>query len=304
MLRLSAAIAASALLVTVSNVGCSSNQAPVGDGCVGENAAALKTCAKGTTITGVDISYYQGDVSWAQIKGSGRQFGFTRISDGLKHPDTRFEQNWLAMKSVGLVRGSYQYFRASQDVGLQVQLVIDALADAGGLQAGDLPPVLDLESSDGVGATEVVARAKAWLAAVETTIHAKPIVYTSAAMSDVIGNAFSGYVLWVAHYTTGCPLMPAGWNDWQFWQNSESGTVPGVSGGADTDFFNGTLPELQALTLTSTGVAPRTAPAIRQTGPSFAGRNTPNDGSQGATIGHGDPSDTAETQSAPLTPCR
>lgn len=289
-------------------VGCSSAEAPVGDGCVGSGSEALKTCAKGTTLSGVDVSSYQGTVSWSKVKGAGTTFAFARISDGLNSVDSKFAQNWPAMKAAGIVRGSYQYFRPGQDAGLQAQMVIDKLAAAGGLQPGDLPPVLDLETADGLAASVVVTKAKAWLAKVEAATKVKPIVYTAAFMSNVIGTSFGGYTLWVANYQTTCPTMPSGWTDWQFWQHSDSGTVAGISGGVDSDYFNGTLAQLNALT-----VAPASAPqAPRVDMTAFAGEtdlafggNKPKDGSEGATLGDGNAANNgSQTESATVTPCR
>lgn len=309
MKRLSAIVAVAALLTcAMYAAGCSSSDPAPGDGCVGSGSEALKTCAKGSTLTGVDVSAYQGTVNWSQIKGSGRQFAFVRISDGLNSPDSKFAQNWPAMKAVGIVRGSYQFFRPSQDAGLQAQMVLDKLAAAGGLKPGDLPPVLDLESADGLASSVVVAKAKVWLAKIEAAIHVKPIVYTAAFMSDVIGTSFGGYTLWVANYTTACPTMPSGWTDWQFWQNADNGSVPGISGNVDTDFFNGTLPQLKTLTINGAtppsdagSDAPDHASFTLDTN-TFVGADKPNDGSEGATLGSGTP--TQETNSAPLTPCR
>ena len=287
--------------------GCSSSDPAPTDGCVGSGSAALKTCAQGTTITGVDVSVYQGNVNWSQIKGSGRQFAFVRISDGLNSPDTKFAQNWPGMKAAGMVRGAYQFFRPSQDAGLQAQMVLDKLAAAGGLMPGDLPPVLDLESADSLASSVVVAQAKVWLTKIEAAIKVKPIVYTAAFMSSVIGTNFGGYTLWVANYGTTCPTMPSGWTDWHFWQNADNGNVPGISGGVDTDFFNGTLAGLQALT-----IKPATPPGGGVTPPSagevvavdthaIASGDQPNDGSQGATLGSGTP---PVTTGAPLKPCQ
>jgi lysozyme len=312
MARLSAAVAVGALLTgaVLSTVGCSSADAPASEGCVESGSAALKTCAKGATITGVDVSSYQGTVSWTQIKGSGRAFGIARISDGLNSVDAKFAQNWPAMKSAGIVRGSYQYFRPSQDAGLQAQLVLDKLAAAGGLKPGDLPPVLDLESADGLAPSIVVAKAKAWLAKIEAAIHVKPIVYTAAFMSPTIGTSFGGYTLWVANYGTTCPTMPSGWSDWQIWQNSDSGSVAGIAGNVDTDFFNGTLADLKTHTLK----APTAPPAGGVAAAPFDGTsditgnhdldfggNKTNDGSEGATLGNSTPP--ATTDGAPITPC-
>jgi lysozyme len=309
MTRVSAAVAVCALLTgTLSATGCSSADSAPGPECLGTASEALKTCAKGATITGVDVSYYQGTVNWPSVKASGRQFAFVRISDGLNTPDTKFAQNWPALKTAGLVRGAYQFFRPNQDAGLQAQMVLDKLAAAGGLKPGDLPPVLDLESAGGLTASAVVAKAKAWLAKIEAAIGMKPIVYTAAFMSDVIGTNFSGYTLWVANYQTTCPTMPSGWTDWHFWQDSDSGSVPGISGNVDTNFFNGTLAQLQTHTL-----QPATPPGPADddvfTGPLGAtdltfGDNKPNDGSQGSTIGESGRPRTPDTQSAPIAPCR
>jgi lysozyme len=221
---------------------------PAGEA-VGASTDALQVCAT-TTLTGVDVSHHNGSVSWSKVKSSGRVFAFARVSDGLTHPDERFAANWPAMKSAGLVRGVYQYFRASRDAVQQADLLVKKVANAGGLKAGDLPPVLDLETDDGKPASVVVAGAKKWLARVESKLHVKPIVYTGNNMSQTIGESFASYVLWVPHYGVECPRVPAGWSTWSFWQDAEDGNVPGISGGGvDTDFFNGKRADLDALTI-------------------------------------------------------
>lgn len=287
-----------ALGLLVSAVGaCSSSTEPSNE-CSASASDALRTCAAGPTLKGIDVSYYQGTVGWSQVKASGRTFAFARVSDGLNYPDSKFAQNWPAMKKAGLVRGVYQYFRPSQDPEDQAALLLNKVKAAGGLQAGDLPPVLDLETDSDLPAATVVARAKAWLAYVTPKVGAKPIIYTAAFMSSVIGNNFGGYTLWVANYGATCPLMPSGWTDWKFWQDSQTGTVPGIAGAVDTNFFNGALTSLNALTIKA---APQPNPTPTPEVP------TPDedpelvvDGSQGATLGSGNPADPAST---PVNPC-
>lgn len=291
----------------VATVGCSSDAEPANE-CLGDTAAALRTCAAGATLKGVDVSYYQGTVNWASVKAGGQSFAFARVSDGVNYPDTKFSTNWPAMKKAGLVRGVYQYFRPTQDVQAQVDLLVSKLEAAGGLQPGDLPPVLDLETDGGLAASTVVTRAKAWLAKVEAKFGVKPIVYTAAFMSSTIGTSFGAYPLWVANYGATCPLMPSGWTNWKIWQTSESGSVSGIGGNVDTNLFNGNLAALQALTLkpasppsTDAGAGPEpTEP------PDFGNlvfdEPKPKDGSQGATLGETNPPP-AETTSAPIEPC-
>lgn len=284
-----------------ATTGCSSDAAP-SDECLGETAAELRTCSGPKTLKGIDVSYYQGTVGWASVKSSGHAFAFVRVSDGLNYPDTKFAANWPAVKQAGLVRGVYQYFRPTQDVQAQVDLLVSKLNAAGGLQPGDLPPVLDLETDGGLAASTVVARAKSWLAKVEAAIGQKPIVYTAAFMSNVIGTSFGGYPLWVANYGASCPLMPSGWTTWQFWQTSDSGKVSGVSGNVDTNVFNGDLAALKALTLKGASPEPDDEPSL-DPGTLIAEAPHARDGSQGATLGDGDRPPAQETAAAPLEPC-
>lgn len=288
--------------------GCSSDAEPSNE-CLGDSAAALRTCAAGPTLQGVDVSYYQGTINWSSVKAAGRTFAFARVSDGVNYPDSKFATNWPAMKKAGIVRGVYQYFRPTQDVQAQVDLLFAKLNAAGGLQPGDLPPVLDLETDGGLASSVVVSRAKSWLAKVEAKIGVKPIVYTAAFMSNVIGTSFGAYPLWVANYGATCPLMPSGWTNWKIWQNADNGSVSGIGGNVDTNVFNGNLTALQALTLkpastpgTDAGAGPSTPEDPLDFGTLVVDAPKPKDGSQGATLGDSNPPP-AETNAAPLEPC-
>lgn len=303
--------------------GCSAGDdaAPTerGSECVGTSAQALKVCAGPSTLKGIDVSYYQGTVDWAKVRASGRRFAFARVSDGIDHPDSKFAQNWPAMKAAGIVRGAYQFFRPAKDVDAQVNLLVTKIAAAGGLEPGDLPPVLDLESDGGLPASTVIARAKAWLAKVEAAYGMKPIVYTAAFMSSIIGNHFADYPLWVANYGATCPTMPSGWTEWRFWQDSDRGSVPGVSGNVDTNLFNGTLAQLEALTLKAPPEPSPEPPATSEPDEPTPDVPMPGEGEadalvrslddQGATMGSaGAPRKPSpardELASAPLDPCR
>jgi lysozyme len=56
------------------------------------------------------------------------------------------------------------------------------------------------------------------------------------------------YSLWVAHYTNASnPQLPAPWTKWTFWQHTDKGTLRGIEGKVDLNWFNGSLKELQTL---------------------------------------------------------
>jgi lysozyme len=230
-------------LVAVLALGCSSASESERTDTTGDDSEALRTCARGPTVKGVDVAYYEGAVDWQAVKGSGRAFAFSRVSDGLHHVDPKFNANWSETQKAGLIRGAYQFFRPSQDPIAQADLVISKV---GTLGADDLPPVLDVETTDGVGTQTIRSHMHTWLTHVEDATGRRPIIYTAAFMSSTIGSGFSQYPLWVANYGATCPSMPSGWSAWQFWQTSETGRVSGIDVATDLDVFNGTLADLRA----------------------------------------------------------
>jgi lysozyme len=215
------------------------------EACAASAEEALKVCAAGTTVKGVDVSTYQGAVDWTKVKAAGIDFAFARISDGTANPDAEFTANWKGMKAAGVLRGAYQYWRASADPTAQANLVASSLQGAGGMLADDLPVVMDIETADGASASTIEANMKTWLALVEQKTGKKPLLYTSMGTYPISATTYDTYTLWVANYGATCPSMPVGWSAWTFWQDGDAGSVAGISGGVDTDVFNGSLAQLQ-----------------------------------------------------------
>ncbi|HSQ65360.1 MAG TPA: GH25 family lysozyme [Polyangiaceae bacterium] len=203
-------------------------------------------CATGATVKGIDVSKYQGTIDWSKVAAAGIKFGFARVSDGTQYPDSFFAANWKNMKAQGLVRGVYQFFRASQDPIAQADLLLTDVTNAGGFVPGDLPPVIDVETADGQTDTTVRARMQAWLDHIQSAIGRKPIIYSGPSHSAMLGNGFTSYPLWVPNWGVSCPNLTSSWTTWTFWQDSDQGSVSGVAGAVDTDLFNGSLSELQA----------------------------------------------------------
>jgi lysozyme len=217
--------------------------------CVASAASPLgvTTCAGGATVQGIDVSVYQGRVDWAQVRAAGIGFAFARVSDGTGYPDTEFATNWPGMKAAGVVRGAYQFFRPEEDPMAQANLFASMLASAGGLAAGDLPPVMDLEVTDTTPDATIQAHMQTWFSAMQAATGLRPILYVSPSFAPHAGDAFTDYPLWVANWDVTCPTVPAGWSTWTFWQKSDMGMVSGIPNAVDLDEFNGTLAQLPVL---------------------------------------------------------
>ncbi len=208
---------------------------------------SMSVCAGPTTVYGIDVSRFQGDIDWDQVAATGVKYAFIQISRSLTDVDVKFPYNWQRAREVGILRGAYQRFQPDQDVIAQAELFVQKL---GAYVAGDLPPVLDVEDDKGLPAATIAARVREWSTYVEQHVGLRPIIYTGFYFwRDKVGGAdFSDHHLWIANYGSSCPLVPPSWGRWTFHQYSSSATIPGITANTvDVNKFNGTYTELQAL---------------------------------------------------------
>lgn len=196
------------------------------------------------TVQGIDVSHYQGTVSWPQVKAAGIQFAFAKATDGVTWVDPDFTANWAGMKAAGILRGAYHFFEPDDDAGQQAQLFLATVQ----LESGDLPPVLDVETAAATSA-DLWQGVQTWLDQVQAATGLPPILYMSPGFANENDAPASlvTYPLWVAEYGVAEPTLPSGWTQWLIWQSSQSGTVNGVTGAVDLDQVNGSLATLQAL---------------------------------------------------------
>jgi len=199
-------------------------------------------------VKGIDVSHRQNDVDWARVAAAGVQFCYIKATEGEGLKDVRFRENWEGAKAAGLVRGAYHFFRSGKDADAQVESFLHVVSS---LSLGDLPPVLDVEAGAANDPNLILDGIQTWVEAVENVLGRQPILYTYPSFWTQIlrGSArFSGYLLWVAHYTfKPAPTLPRGFDDYVFWQFSEQGQVDGITDNVDLDRFHGSLEDLNAM---------------------------------------------------------
>lgn len=114
------------------------------------------------------------------------------------------------------------------------------------LEAGDLPPVLDVEQTYGVPAEKLRKNVKEFLETVEEYYGVNPIIYTNVDFyNHYLKGYFDDYHLWVAHYLQ--KDRPRITREWLFWQHSERGRVNGILTKVDFNVFNGDSTEFHHL---------------------------------------------------------
>ncbi len=201
---------------------------------------------EGFDVHGIDVSHYQKQIDWPLVAAQDVQFAFVKATEGQSMQDTIFCKNWDAMRAAGILRGAYHFFRPGISAELQARNFI-ATVD---LQHGDLPPVLDVEVTDGYPSETLAAGVKTWLAIVGDAWKIKPIVYTNQNFyNQNLASHLQDYPVWVARYSDWRRPDLADGRPWSFWQYGNRGRLPGIAGDVDFNVFNGSLTDLQSLTL-------------------------------------------------------
>jgi lysozyme len=236
--------------------GCLATEDPVGhEAPVGNAIEAVRVCADGPTIEGIDVSHWQGSIDWIAVHNDGIVFAFMKATQGTDFIDSEFSNNWIGARDAGVIRGAYHFFCPNLDGTAQADLLLETM---GPLDAGDLPPVLDVEGvpasicppccSSGVSCADMAARIGQWVDRIEAVTGRSPIIYTGRSFwegSVCNDTGVNDVPLWVANWEVTCPDIPSAWADWVFWQTADNGSEGGIDP-VDLDVFNGDAAALAA----------------------------------------------------------
>lgn len=198
-------------------------------------------------IHGIDVSRYQRNINWADVKAMQIDhirigFSFIKATEGSDDVDARFKRNWRQAKKAGIPRGAYHFFNPYRGGKAQAKNFISEVK----LQPGDLPPVLDVEHAGLLSKEVLQQRVAEWLTFVEQHYKVKPIIYTGADFyAKYLAGKFDEYPLWVAHYLA--KNKPRVKRNWSFWQHNEAGRVNGIDAYVDFNVFNGDSSDFQQL---------------------------------------------------------
>ncbi|MFC7343341.1 GH25 family lysozyme [Saccharopolyspora griseoalba] len=199
----------------------------------------------GPPVEGIDVSNHNGPIDWKQVAASGKKFTFVLASDGIDFTSPTYDEQYHGAKDAGLIAGAYHFARPGDSSGVdQANRFLD-VADYKN-DGKTLPPVLDLEVDPNSGGCYgmSVEQMHKWTDEFNNTVEErtgqKPIIYANPSFwSQCMGStdAYSDHALWLASYEVDSPSVPSGFGDWNFWQYTDKGSVPGISGSTDLNQF-------------------------------------------------------------------
>ncbi len=203
----------------------------------------------GYTTHGIDVSRYQRDIDWKLVsemtdRGQRISFAIIKATEGTFLSDPYFKKNWREIVDYPLMRGAYLYFHPNRSGKAQAEFFISHV----NLESGDLPPVIDIEETNGQRSANIQKALKECIDVLEKKYHKKPIIYTGVDFyTQHLDGVFDEYPLWAAHYERrDAPRIK---RDWLMWQHNCKGRVNGIQGDVDFNVVNGSLFALSELCL-------------------------------------------------------
>jgi len=200
-------------------------------------------CIAGETEFGIDVSYWQGDIDWQQVKEAGVEFAMIRLGwrgseQGLLAVDDYVRANYEGAKAAGIKVGGYFFSQSiSPEEAVEEAEYVLELIDGWEM---DMPIVYDWEyiSADSrtghVDARLLTDCTKAFCERIRQAGY-EPMIYFNADQShkQMFLEELTQYPFWLAMYESEMDYP----YKIDMWQYSCTGTIPGIEGNVDLNLY-------------------------------------------------------------------
>jgi lysozyme len=190
---------------------------------------------------GIDVSKWQGDIDWIQVKAAGTKFAFIKATEGGDHLDEKFYQNWAGAKAAGVPRGAYHFVYWCRPAHEQAMWFKNHIPSKSQSDSLTLPPVLDVEWNGHsktcptkVPRDVALEKIRLMLRELEEHTGQRPIIYTDITFhNEVLVGEFNDYPFWLRSVAAKPEERYVGNRKWSYWQYTTTGRIPGIKGNVD-----------------------------------------------------------------------
>ena len=190
----------------------------------------------GRQYRGIDISEFQGEIDFEEVRRSGIEAVYIRVGAG-EYTDEYFAENYERAKATGLKIGFYHYVTArSVDEGRRQARFFASLA-AG--REPDMRLAMDFEYFGSLSVSQINAISEAYLDELTALTRREAVIYSDLSNArNIFSRALAEkYPLWAAQYGADEPSANGKWREWVGFQYTDEGRVGGIYGNVDRNVF-------------------------------------------------------------------
>lgn len=196
----------------------------------------------------IDVSEWQKDIDWNQVKNSGIDGVILRLGYGYGNEDVRFAANLAKVRALRIPYGVYLYSYAydtafaREEGNWTVQLLRKYR-----ITDNSFPIFYDLEQAQAWGGHTMPSRASQYEPIARTYFNVLASAGYSNAyiysylnyMNTALNSAWlHGRTAWIAQYNTKLDYTYPNYNGARAWQYTSSARVPGIDGNVDVNVFD------------------------------------------------------------------
>lgn len=201
------------------------------------------SCLSTPSVLGIDVSVWQAEIDWEQVKAAGVEFAMIRAGwrgseQGVLAEDTYAQANYAGATAAGIQVGAYFFSQAiSVDEAIEeANYLLGIIKDWN----VEMPIVYDWEYIDDTSRTgNIDARTltdctKAFCDTVANAGY-QPMIYfnTNHSYENIYIRELTQYPFWLARYDT---VLDYPYKI-DMWQYTETGSVPGIAGNVDINLY-------------------------------------------------------------------
>lgn len=187
-------------------------------------------------IHGIDLSHYQGEVFWEAVGDNSKMaYVYLKATEGGTRIDPTYKKNIELAHRYGLKVGSYHFFRPKVNLVQQMENFKSQCRPGD----QDLLPMIDIETTSGLGTEEFCDSLMKFLTLVEKEYRQRPLLYTGTNFYNKhLKGKIDGYKLMIAQYSSREPQL-ADNRDFDMWQYTAKGRINGINTYVDKSRFMG-----------------------------------------------------------------
>ena len=190
----------------------------------------------GRQYRGIDISEFQGEIDFEEVRRSGIEAVYIRVGAG-EYTDEYFAENYERAKAAGLKIGFYHYVTARSVEEGRRQARFFASLSAG--REPDMRLAMDFEYFGSLSVSQINAISEAYLDELTALTRREAVIYSDLSNArNIFSRALAEkYPLWAAQYGADEPSANGKWREWVGFQYTDEGRVGGIYGNVDRNIF-------------------------------------------------------------------
>lgn len=190
----------------------------------------------GRQYRGIDISEFQGEIDFEEVRRSGIEAVYIRAGAG-EYTDEYFAENYERARAAGLKIGFYHYVTARSVEEGRGQARFFASLAAG--REPDMRLAMDFEYFGSLSVSQINAISEAYLDELTALTKRGAVIYSDLSNArNIFSRALAEkYPLWAAQYGADEPSANGKWREWVGFQYTDGGRVGGIYGNVDRNIF-------------------------------------------------------------------